>query len=241
MKTFIHFLFIPFLFIAILLQQKSLLPANPSSTINRTEISLNNYNDKNSDDALTLSQVDASSESYLPSNKIFSFAEANKIRTDLFKQLESNPKSIPINWALMRYYLTAPNLVGGSNFEALHYAGYIYSIDRYLGCIAYELVYTYMNDRKKAEEWYRNSLNVSLPKTMYWQEITYSRNNIGFIKVIGNFNNWKMQNMYEKAAGLYTRKVMVPICEGCQYKLVVNNSNIQEPTKTEITGNSWQK
>ena len=90
------------------------MPANNSTAINTTEILLNTFNDKNSDDALTLSQVDASSENFLPSNKIFSFAEANKIRTDLYKQLESNPKSIPINWALMRYYLTAPNLVGGS-------------------------------------------------------------------------------------------------------------------------------
>ncbi len=217
------------------------MPANNSTAINTTEILLNTFNDKNSDDALTLSQVDASSENFLPSIKIFSFAEANKIRTDLYKQLESNPKSIPINWALMRYYLTAPNLVGGSNYEALHYAGYIYSLDRYLGCIAYETVYNYMREWNKAEEWYRNSLNVSLPKTMFWQEITYSRKNVASLKVVGNFNNWKMQNMYEKTAGLYSRKVMVPICEGCQYKLVVNNSNIQEPTKTEITGNSWQK
>ena len=223
------------------MQQKLLMPANNSTAINTTEILLNTFNDKNSDDALTLSQVDASSENFLPSIKIFSFAEANKIRTDLYKQLESNPKSIPINWALMRYYLTAPNLVGGSNYEALHYAGYIYSLDRYLGCIAYETVYNYMREWNKAEEWYRNSLNVSLPKTMFWQEITYSRKNVASLKVVGNFNNWKMQNMYEKTAGLYSRKVMVPICEGCQYKLVVNNSNIQEPTKTEITGNSWQK
>jgi hypothetical protein len=236
MKTFIHF-FTPFLFIAIFLQQKELVSTD---TVNTTIITAVNK-DNHADDGITLSAVDAASESYMPSNKILTFNEANKLRSDLFKQLQVNPQSIPINWALMRYYLTAPNLVGGSNYAALHYAGYIYGINHYLGCIAYETVYTYMHNWEKAEEWYKNSLNVNLPKNMYWTEITYSRKDIGSIKVIGNFNNWKMQNMYEKAAGLYTRKVMVPNCEGCQYKLVINNLNIQDPTKTETSGSSWPK
>ena len=51
-----------------------------------------------------------------------------------------------------------------------------------------------MREWNKAEEWYRNSLNVSLPKTMFWQEITYSRKNVASLKVVGNFNNFIWSN-----------------------------------------------
>ncbi len=241
MKIFVFFIFLPIPIIAGLMQQKSFVSFEHITNSFTSLISTNSFEDINGNDELTLSSIDAASEAYMPSNKIFTFNEANKMRSGLFKQLEANPQSIPINWALMRYYLTAPSFVGGNNYEAMQYAGYIYGLNHYLGCIAYETVYTYMRDWDKAEEWYKNSLDVNLPKTMYWQEITYSRNKIASVKVVGNFNNWKMQNMYEKTAGFYTRKVMVPICEGCQYKLIVDNFNIQNPTKTELSRNSWQK
>ena len=190
---------------------------------------------------MTLSVVDAASETYLPSNKVLAFDEANRTRNNLIKQLETNPKSIPVNWALMRYYLTAPSFVGGSHYQALNFANYIYSLNKYIGCIAYENVYTAMHNWDRAKEWYRNSLNMNLPKGMYWEEISFRQQSVANLKVTGNFNNWKIQNMYEEGAGSFKRKVMVPICEGCQYKLIVNNMNIQSPTKTEMYGNSWDK
>ena len=184
-----------------------------------------------------LASIDASADIYAPSKHVYNYKEAVALRKDLFKQIESNPKSLPLYWALMRFYAAAPNFVGGNPIIALQYAGYISSQDEYIGCMAYEYVYTRVKDFASAENWYRKSLMILPPKDMHWEEITY-RNSVQFgVKITGNFNNWKMQNMYENNAGIYSRKVLIPKCETCIYKLVIDYKDISNPTKTEILPN----
>ena len=70
-----------------------------------------------------------------------------------------------------------------------------------------------------------NNISVSGGVVMLYPYLFVYGNN-GLIQncSAGNFNNWKIQNMYEEGAGYFKRKVMVPVCEGCQYKLIVNNN-----------------
>jgi hypothetical protein len=103
--------------------------------------------------------------------------------------------------------------------------------------MAYEYVFNRIKDFASAERWYRKSLMVLPSKDMHWEEITYN-NNVQFgVTVTGNFNNWKVQKMYENSAGIYSRKVLIPKCENCVYKLLVDYKDVLNPTKTEILPN----
>ncbi len=189
---------------------------------------------------VTLAEVDAGADFYAPLNHIYSSKEAIALRDHLISQLKTDPQALAVYWALLRYYSNAPDFIGGNTAMALQYAAYIFSINQYLGCLAYEYAYSNRKQPGEAEAWYGKSLNTLLPKDMYWQEIKYNNTAQFGIKVTGNFNNWKLQNMYETAAGNYARKVMVPKCEHCIYKCVVDFTNVTNPSKTsDLTINSY--
>lgn len=212
-----------------------------SSSFNQTMFTAYRLNDrkerKENSTYNNLAAIDANADIYASAKHAYSLREAVELRKNLYKQIENNPTSLPLYWAMMRFYAVAPNFVGGNAALALQFAGYISSQDQYIGCMAYEYVYTRIKDFTSAEYWYRKSLMVLPPKDMYWEEITY-RNAVQFgVKITGNFNNWKLQNMYENSAGIYSRKVMIPKCENCVYKLIIDYKNIATPSKTEILPN----
>ncbi len=195
-----------------------------------------NYHTENS--LTTFAEVDAAADNYASTKALYNFKESTELIKKLRLQLETNTSSIALNWALMRFYASAPNFVGGNNSLALQYAGYIYSLNEYLGCLAFEYVYSKRKNYEDAEHWYRQSLSVALPKDMYWEEIIYIKTSHLGIKVTGNFNNWKTQNMYSGNGSIFKRKVMVPKCETCVYKVIVDYS-LTNPTKEEMTVNSY--
>ena len=182
----------------------------------------------------TLTSIDAAVDELIPTTHVYTFNEARDLRNSLEHDLQTSPNSIVINWALIRYYACAPSLVGGSKALAIQHAAYIYSINTYLGSLAYEYVYTKANDKVSAENWYKQSLISSLPQNMLWQDIKYNKTVQSKIKIAGNFNNWKTQNMYENAYGTYSRRVMTPKCEGCQYKVIVDDKKTDIPSRAEF-------
>jgi len=188
----------------------------------------------------TFAEVDAAADQYASTKKIFNFQEETQLRKILEKELASDSHNIALTWALMRFYASAPNFAGGSTTLAIQYAGYVYSLNQYLGCLAFEYVYTKRKETEHAESWYRQSLAAPLPKDMYWEEIVYDKTPHQIIKVTGNFNNWKTQNMYMGARGTtYSRRIMVPKCETCIYKVIVDYT-LREPSKKQlITETYW--
>lgn len=195
-----------------------------------------NYHAENS--LTTFAEVDAAADIYASTKTLYNFKESTELIKNLHRQLETHTSNIALNWALMRFYASAPNFVGGSSVQALQFAGYIYSLNEYLGCLAFEYVYSKRKNYENAEHWYNQSLTVALPKDMFWDEIVYSKTPHLGIKVTGNFNNWKTQNMYSGNGGIYKRKVMVPKCETCVYKIIVDYT-LTNPTKEKISGNSY--
>jgi len=190
---------------------------------------------KNEDfQSVSLADIDAAADNYAPLTKEYTYNEAIELRKNLVKQIEDNTKDLGIYWALLRYYANAPNFVGGNSIMALQVAGYIYGMNRYLGCMAYEYAYSRSNRLANAELWYKRSLTVAPPKNMFWQDITYNTSVQSNIKVVGNFNNWKMQHLYEDSDGNYKRRIMVPKCENCQYKLIIDDRHIDAPTSVEM-------
>jgi len=179
---------------------------------------------------VTLAEVDAASDIYIPKNKLYTYKEAIEIRNNLTHLLINNPRSLAINWALMRYYTLAPNFEGGNYGTALEYAGYMFSINSYIGCMAYEYIYTQKKELEAAHDWYTRSLTIAIPETMHWEEIHYNKPTTRTIEVTGNFNNWKLQNMYETGDGEYNRKVLMNKCDNCIFKLVVGSRNVEDPT-----------
>ena len=188
----------------------------------------NNYDFSNA----TMAQVDAEADLYTPPNKVYTYDEAIKLRKHLDNLVNTNKKSIGLYWAMLRYYSGAADFVGGTSGSAFLYANYIYSLNPYIGCLAYEFAYSKLKDLTKAHEWYDRSLSISLPNSMIWEEIKYNNTVQSSIKVTGNFNNWKLQNMYETKGGTYNRKIMMPKCENCEYKILVDYRTIHPPSST---------
>ena len=69
---------------------------------------------------------------------------------------------------------------------------------------------------------------------MLWQDIKYNKTVQSSLKIVGNFNNWKTQNMYENSYGTYNRRVMTPKCENCQYKVIVDDMTNDVPSRAEF-------
>ena len=182
----------------------------------------------------TLPSIDAAVDELIPLNHIYTFNEAVDLRKSLENDLKNNPNSLVVNWALIRFYSCAPSFVGGCKSSAIQHAAYVYTMDTYLGCIAYEYIYTKSNQKENAENWYKQSLISALPKNMLWQDIKYNKTVQRSLKIVGNFNNWKTQNMYENNYGTYSRRVMTSRCDGCQYKVIVDDVNKDVPSKTEF-------
>jgi len=201
-------------------------------SVSESNISTTNIND--GAQYSTLPSIDAAVDELIPLNHIYTFNEAVDIRKSLENDLKSNPNSLVVNWALIRFYACAPSLVGGSQGSAIQHAAYIYTIDKYLGCLAYEYIYTKANQKVYAENWYKESLISPLPKNMLWQDIKYNKTVQSSLKIVGNFNNWKTQSMYENNYGTYQRRVMTTKCDGCQYKVIVDYHNKDVPSKTEF-------
>ena len=205
-------------------EPKSITVSNVSSS----------FMEKDGAQSASFQSVDAAVDELIPLNHIYTHNEAIDLRKSLEQDLKSNSNSLVLNWALIRFYACAPSLVGGCKASALQHAAYIYTLDSYLGCLAYEYVYTKANDKTSAENWYKQSLISALPKSMLWQDIKYNKTVQTSLKIVGNFNNWKTQNMYENSYGTYSRRVMTPKCEGCQYKVIVDYQKNDIPSKAEF-------
>ena len=197
-----------------------------------SNVSTTNFNDLGQ--YTTLPSIDAAVDELIPLNHVYTFNEAVDLRKSLENDLKSNTNSLVVNWALIRFYASAPSFVGGSKGAAIQHAAYVYAIDKYLGCLAYEYIYTKSNQFESAQNWYKESLISPLPKNMLWQDIKYNKTVQSSLKIVGNFNNWKTQNMYENNYGTYSRRVMTTKCDGCQYKVIVDNINKDIPSRTEF-------
>ena len=232
MKTANLLFIVPFLFIGGIRYSNISHADYEVKNVSESNISTTFINDGNQYN--TLSSIDAAVDELIPLNHIYTYNEAVDLRKSLEHDLKNNPNSFVINWALIRFYACAPSFVGGCKASAIQHAAYLYTMDSYLGCIAYEYVYTKSNQKASAENWYKQSLISTLPKNMLWQDIKYNKTVQSSLKIVGNFNNWKTQNMYENNYGTYARRVMTTKCDGCQYKVIVDDVNKDVPSRAEF-------
>jgi hypothetical protein len=174
-----------------------------------------------------LADVDGASAQYLPRNYVYTMYEAISTRTKLEKLVVANPESLSVRWALTRYYLSASNFIGGCNAKALEQARYMWSIDNYIGCLAYEFVYTRLKNTQLAEAWYKRSIRAAQERDkedFEWKEVAYNKSTQGDVKVIGSFNNYTSNQLYENNDATYSRKIATtPKNKGTNYKLVVDD------------------
>ena len=105
----------------------------------------------------TFAAVDAETEAYIPTNKVYNRYDALALRNSLQQQHLADPYNLAINMALVKFHANAPNFSGGFLGEALNYAANIYKMNSYIGCLAYEYIYTKRYDFITAEKWYKNS------------------------------------------------------------------------------------
>lgn len=170
----------------------------------------------------SFSAVDAQTELLVPANKIYHRSEALELKKNLEQMHLANPNDIAVNMALVRYHSCAPNFAGGYKGVALQHAAAIYRQNAYIGCMAYEYIYSINDDFKHAEEWYKLSLNCQITDGMEWREVTYNKVVTFGIGVKGSFSNGKVQPLYQNMYGTFKRKIMMPKCgtDKCEMILV---------------------
>lgn len=188
----------------------------------------------------SFASVDAETEAYIPSNKVYNRYDALALRDELQKQHLANPTSLAINLALVKFHANAPNFSGGFKGSALQYAANIYRLNSYIGCLAYEYIYTKNYDFKNAERWYKNSLISRLVEGSEWREVKYKEIAPFGVGVVGAFSNGRVQPLYQNIWGSYTRKIMIPKCTGdCYFTIVPDFLKLSKQVKAELVFVNW--
>lgn len=184
---------------------------------------------------MSLAEVDTYADMYVPPHQVFNYYQTREMKSRLDAEINdlANKNVLGLYWAMVRFYAGASSFVGGNSAKALIYAGYIYSLNKYLGCLAYEYTYNRINQPETARHWYEQSLTTPLQNGMEWEIIKYNNIVNNDIQVKGNFNNWKLQNLYEEKGNVYLRKIMIPKCETCNYELIIDYKNSKAPTSIE--------
>lgn len=195
------------------------LPSNSTSPIKKSNSKKTGqyFND--------LAEVDAASTIYLRRNYVYTFDEAINTRKKLEKLLAANPESLSIRWAMLRYYISASNFVGGCDAKAIEQARFIYGSDNYIGCLAYEFVYNRLKKFDKAEFWYRKSLLAAQLRDnddFEWKDFVYNKTAQNDVKVVGAFNNNTSNQLYENNDATYSRRVATKV-KSNSYKIIVDD------------------
>ena len=191
-------------------------------------------------DFSTFAAVDASTEVYIPSNKVYNRYDALALRNNLEQLHLNDPNNMAVNMALVKFHANAPNFSGGFKGSALQYAASIYRQNSYVGCLAYEYIYTKNYDFRNAEMWYKNSLISRLQTGMEWREVKYTKVAPFGVGVIGAFSNGRVQPLYQNVWGSYTRKFMVPKCVGdCYFTIVPDFLKDSKQAKGELVFVNW--
>lgn len=172
-----------------------------------------------------LAEIDAASTVYLRRNYVYTYDEAITTRKKLERLLEADSKSLSIRWALLRYYISASNFVGGCDAKAIEQARCIYGADNYIGCLAYEFVYNRLKKFDKAEFWYRRSIVAAQMRDkedFEWKDIVYNKTAQSDVKVVGAFNNNTSNQLYENNDATYSRRVATKV-KSNSYKIIVDD------------------
>jgi len=188
----------------------------------------------------TYAAVDAETETYIPTNRVYNRYDALALRDNLQKLHEANPTSLAINLSLVKFHANAPNFSGGYMGLALQYAANIYRQNSYIGCLAYEYIYTKNYDFKKAVLWYKNSLISRLNEGFEWREVKYTSTAPFGVGVIGAFSNGRVQPLYQNIWGSYTRKIMIPKCSAdCFFTIIPDFLKGSKQIKAELVFVNW--
>jgi len=83
---------------------------------------------------------------------------AGKVRSEFVRAVELEPDNVTYRTGLMRYYIQAPSIAGGSAGKAREQADAILRINDYEGHMAYAFIAAYANDQQSAEKEYRAAI-----------------------------------------------------------------------------------
>jgi hypothetical protein len=185
-------------------------------------------------------QADIESDNLISKGKIYARSDAFELRKNLEDQLQNNPNSIPLSLALVKFHCAASATNGGFMGSALRYATNIFKIDEYMGCLAFEYIYTKYGDIKNAEVWYKNSTRCHLPAGMEWRIVKINLNPPLGASVMGNFSNGKKWPMYQTIWSSYIRRIMVPKCAGeCNFTVLSNFLNEEKVVEGKLARQDW--
>ena len=94
------------------------------------------------------------------SNKLMALTLIGRIKRNLKKSVELDPKHIKAYWALIDLYVSLPGIVGGSNDRAEEYAYQLEAISEIDGYLARGYIFEYDEKPVKAKEMYLKALDL---------------------------------------------------------------------------------
>ena len=92
------------------------------------------------------------------SNKITAFFLVDDIEEELKLAVKLDPNHIEARWALIDFYIQTPNLIGGSETEALKYAEELEVLSLVDGYLSKGYIYEYNNEPVLAEQYYKMAI-----------------------------------------------------------------------------------
>jgi len=135
-----------------------------------------------------LVEVDSSSANYhykyggvlgmkaINSNKITAFFLVDDIEEELKLAVKLDPNHIEARWALIDFYIQTPNIIGGSETEALKYANELEVISPVDGYLSKGYIYEYSDEPELAEQYYRMAIEVGGSITCFQKLTSFYEN-----------------------------------------------------------------
>lgn len=109
----------------------------------------------------------------MQSNVIKQALLAPKIKNELEKAVELDPKSIEARSGLCQFYLMAPGIMGGSIEKAKQQAEAIRNLDAYRGYLVYASIYNREEDWDQAETYYKKAVAADPMKAAPYHQLGY--------------------------------------------------------------------
>ncbi|GLB53309.1 hypothetical protein NBRC110019_23500 [Neptunitalea chrysea] len=117
-------------------------------------------------------------------NKLGSIGLIDDIEDEFIKAAELDKNHIDARWALVKFYVELPRILGGTKSKALHYADELKDISKVDGYLAKGFVYKSYNDFEEAEENLKTAVSIGGSVTCYNKLIALYTSEEDFTKSI---------------------------------------------------------
>ncbi|NIK91230.1 tetratricopeptide repeat protein [Mangrovimonas sp. CR14] len=101
------------------------------------------------------------------SNKLAGIGLISDVKASLLKAAELDPRHIDVRWALVKFYMELPAILGGSTDKSLEFANQLETLSPVDGHLAKGFIFKENEDYIQAETYLKKALEIGGSKTCY--------------------------------------------------------------------------